>query len=132
MSIRGVYQLMRLDLKYCDHSGSSRHLRNFLENHLKTLREDWSHLDITTTVRRGRHPNVTGTYRSGRQKTVDLKNKEEKQIRHHLDFLFSEKGRKSNTKMPGSGKITDTPSVQGMWRPGMWDAPGAKSAGAAS
>ena len=22
MSIRGVYQLMRLDLKYCDHSGS--------------------------------------------------------------------------------------------------------------
>ena len=77
MSIRGVYQLMRLELKYCDHSGSSRHLRNFLENHLKTLREEWSHLDITTTVRRGRHPHVTGTYRNGRQKTVDLKNKEE-------------------------------------------------------
>ena len=97
MSIRGVYQLMRLELKYCDHSGSSRHLRNFLENHLKTLREEWSHLDITTTVRRGRHPHVTGTYRNGRQKTVDLKNKEEEKIRYHLNFLFTEKGRKSST-----------------------------------
>ena len=122
---------MRLELKYCDHSGSSRHLRNFLENHLKTLREEWPHLDITTTVRRGRHPHVTGTYRNGRQKTVDLKNKEEEKIRYHLNFLFTEKGRKSSTKLPGSRRITDTPSIQGRWRPGMWDTP-TKSAGAAA
>ena len=130
MSIRGVYQLMRLELKYCDHGGSSRHLRNFLENHLKTLREEWSHLDITTTVRRGRHPHVTGTYRNGRQKTVDLKNKEEED-QVPLELPVHREGEEIGHQVAGEQEDHGYAFDQGRWRPGMWDTP-TKSAGAAA
>ena len=69
-----------------------------------------------TTVRRGRHPHVTGTYRNGRQKTVDLKNKEEED-QVPLELPVHREGRNRH-QVAGSRRITDTPSIQGRWRPG--------------
>ena len=34
MSIRGVWQLLRLNVNYCDHSGSSKHIRAFVNSSL--------------------------------------------------------------------------------------------------
>ena len=73
---------------------------------------------------------MTGEFRNGNTKTVDLRNMEEEQIKFHPRYMFSEAGKQ------GGGTREERPEVHGeqerarVWRPGMWDAAnGAAAAG---
>ena len=130
MSIRGVWQLLRLNVNYCDHSGSSKHIRAFVNSSLTEYAAQYPHAEVTSTVRRGKHPHMTGEFRNGNTKTVDLRNMEEEQIKFHLRYMFSEKGKRGGGPVKNGRRFTVNKSVQGMWRPGMWDAAnGAAAAG---
>eukprot|EP00230_Micromonas_polaris_P004321 CAMPEP_0119207648 /NCGR_PEP_ID=MMETSP1327-20130426/91_1 /TAXON_ID=38833 /ORGANISM="Micromonas pusilla, Strain RCC2306" /LENGTH=145 /DNA_ID=CAMNT_0007204057 /DNA_START=154 /DNA_END=590 /DNA_ORIENTATION=+ len=94
MSIRGVWQLVKLNVNYCDHSGSSRFIRPFIMNGLTEYAQNHPHAEVTSTVRRGRHPHMTGEFRNGNTKTVNLRNMEMDDITFHLSYMFSEKGKK--------------------------------------
>jgi large subunit ribosomal protein L43 len=130
MSIRGVWQLLRLNVNYCDHSGSSKHIRAFINSGLTEYAAQYPHAEVTSTVRRGRHPHVIGEFRNGNTKTVDLRNVQEEQIKFHMHYMFSEKGKKGGGSVKHGRKFTVNESVQGPWRPGMWDE--AKGADAAA
>ena len=93
MSIRGVWQLLRLNVNYCDHSGSSRHVRAFVRSGLTEYAAEYPHAEVTSTVRRGHHPHVTAHFRNGNEKTVDLRNKTEEEIKFQLYYLFNAKGK---------------------------------------
>ena len=127
MSIRGVWQLLRLNINYCDHSGSSRHIRAFINKGLTEYAAEYPHAEVTSTVRRGKHPHVTAEFRNGNTKTVDLRNKTEEEIRFQLHYLFSEKGKAGGGPIKSGRRFTKNPSIQGGWRPGMWDAARAAS-----
>ena len=43
MSIRGVWQLLRLNVNYCDHSGSSKHIRAFVNSSLTEYAAQYPH-----------------------------------------------------------------------------------------
>ena len=130
MSIRGVWQLLRLNVNYCDHSGSSKHIRAFVNSGLTEYAAQYPHAEVTSTVRRGKHPHMTGEFLNGNTKTVDLRNMEEEQIKFHLRYMFSEKGKRGGGPVKNGRRFTVNKSVQGMWRPGMWDAAnGAAAAG---
>ena len=113
MSIRGVWQLLRLNINYCDHSGSSRHIRAFINKGLTEYAAEYPHAEVTSTVRRGKHPHVTAEFRNGNTKTVDLRNKTEEEIRFQLHYLFSEKGKAGGGPIKSGRRFTKNPSIQG-------------------
>ena len=124
MSIRGVWQLLRLNVSYCDVEGSSRALRAFVKDgKLAAFAARYQHVEVTTETRRGLHPHVRGEFRSGETKDVSLRRFDESEILFQLRYIVSEKGMKNAAKnsIRGDRKMTKTPSVQGKWRPGMWE-----------
>ena len=128
MSIRGVWQLVKLNVNYCDHSGSSRCIRPFIQNGLTEYAREYPHAEVTSTIRRGRHPHMVGHFLNGNTKTVDLRNIEIEQVKFHLHYMFSEKGKKGGGPVKNGRKFTVNKSVQGGWRPGMWDSASASAA----
>ena len=78
------------------------------------------HVEVVPVVKRGRHPYLKGEFRNGNIKHVDLRKKTEEEIMFQMTYMFSEKGKGSANPIKGSRKFTKTPSVQGVWRPGMW------------
>ncbi|CAD6336955.1 unnamed protein product [Miscanthus lutarioriparius] len=62
MALRGVWQLQKLVVNYCDWGGSSRGIRDFMEAHLPAFKEKNPHLEVVTELVRGQHPNLKGIY----------------------------------------------------------------------
>ena len=65
MSIRGVFQLSKLTVRYCDIQSGSRGVRDFLRNGATAFAAKNPHLDIHVEVQCGRHPIAIGEYRNG-------------------------------------------------------------------
>lgn len=118
MATRGVVQLKKLIITYCEHSGSSRGVREFLatkvvhwaENHPETQ------VEVVTRNGYGKHPFIQGEYISKVvQHQVCVKNLEIKDIWDTCSMLANRSGRKI-TKI-NNPVLTDTPSCQGIWTP---------------
>mmetsp|Transcript_56720 Transcript_56720/g.61448 ORF Transcript_56720/g.61448 Transcript_56720/m.61448 type:complete len:176 (+) Transcript_56720:53-580(+) len=63
MATRGVFQCKKLTLRYCEHGGSSRAVRDYLSSGQLL---DWARqrpsVDIKVKVRNGKHPNLRAEY----------------------------------------------------------------------
>ena len=125
MATRGVFQLQKLTIYYCEHGGSSKAIREFLGSGemVKWARER-PHLQINVRVRNGfgKHPYVHASYLTGAassQHQVCLKSNDARQpdIPKILNQLYNRSGRKI-TKFT-KPVYTDTPSVQGVWTPAL-------------
>mmetsp|Transcript_15985 Transcript_15985/g.25801 ORF Transcript_15985/g.25801 Transcript_15985/m.25801 type:complete len:140 (+) Transcript_15985:316-735(+) len=124
MSIRGIFQLLKLNVSYCSHDGSSRGMRAFIDGgFLQEFADKYPHVEVVPVAKRGHHPFLHGEFRRGKVKHVDLRKKTPSEIAFQMHYMFSEKGGGSTNSIKGSKKHTSTPSVQGVWRPGMWDTP---------
>lgn len=116
MATRGVMQLQKLRLVYCEYGGSSAALRDYISSG-KII--DWatnhSNAHVKVEVRNGKHPIVEGDYVTGRPKQVCVKNSTPKAIQQVMDMLYNSSGRKiAKLRKP---VITATPSIQGIWTP---------------
>jgi large subunit ribosomal protein L43 len=81
MSSRGILQLQRVKLSFCDWGGSSQGVRKFFKqddfyNHVN------SHPSINFEfhLRRGRHPFITAIYANGWEKDISLRNMSEEEV----------------------------------------------------
>ncbi|XP_044348094.1 uncharacterized protein [Triticum aestivum] len=63
MALRGVWQLQKLVVNFCDWGGSSKGIRAFMESHLPAIKEKNPQLEVVTQLVRGQHPNLKGIYR---------------------------------------------------------------------
>ncbi|GKY97045.1 hypothetical protein MPSEU_000663100 [Mayamaea pseudoterrestris] len=119
MATRGIFQLQKLSVYYCEHGGSSTMLRKFIASgRLSKWASDHPHVEVSLSPRNGKHPFVQGNYKtcSTIQHQVTVKNYEtQKDIQDVLDMLHSRSGRKI-TKIT-TPVLTDTPSIQGVWTP---------------
>nr|CCA25140.1 conserved hypothetical protein [Albugo laibachii Nc14] len=118
MATRGIWQLKELTIRYCQHSGSSRYIRDFLNNKkfIDFVKEN-PQVAFRTELKPGRHPVLIGDYVTNEQKVCDVKNKEEKWIMLQLQRLRDSSGRKmTRMKRP---IISKRPSIQGIWQQDM-------------
>jgi len=71
MATRGVKQLQKLTLAYCEHGGSSRHIRDFISSgRIVDYAKANPTVQVSVEVRNGHHPAVVGKYLTGWDKQV--------------------------------------------------------------
>jgi large subunit ribosomal protein L43 len=116
MATRGVFQLQKLVLTYCEHGGSSRAVRDVVSSgQLSQWAVDHPHVQIHVRVRNGRHPYVEGSYVNFAKHQVGVKNRTSGDVLSVCDLLHNRSGRK--IKKVTTPVVTATPSVQGVWTP---------------
>ena len=132
MSVRGTLQLSKMSIFYCPRTGTSRGVLRFLDRFFlggKDENNTASEIDDVVFKRkgvfsvhqtRGRDPHLRCVYLSGKEKTIDLKNKSEEEVARLVASCASEKGEKKKKTMMKGGRVRRTrrESVQGAWAAG--------------
>ncbi|XP_068664053.1 large ribosomal subunit protein mL43 [Aristolochia californica] len=113
MALRGVWQLQKLVVSYCDWGGSSRGIRAFMASYLPSFKENNQHLEVVTELIRGQHPHLMGFYKNKNQRVICVKNLTPEDIQLHATRLRNALGRKV-VKLK-TRHVTEHPSVQGTW-----------------
>jgi large subunit ribosomal protein L43 len=62
MAVRGVWQLQKLIVCFCDHSGSSAGARDFVHRLLPQFQKLNPQFELSTHLVRGHHPHLRGLY----------------------------------------------------------------------
>jgi len=74
MCTRGVFQLRKLSLYFCDFGGSSEGVRNALvSSKLKEFMNENPQIDFNFILKRNHHPFVTGAFINGYLKDIPLR-----------------------------------------------------------
>lgn len=113
MALRGVWQLKKLVVSYCNWGGSSRGIRAFMESELPALKEKNPQLEVITELSRGQHPYLKGIYRNRNERVVCVKNMDPEEVLLNATRLRNSLGRKV-VKLR-TRHVTKHPSVQGTW-----------------
>jgi large subunit ribosomal protein L43 len=116
MATRGVKQLQKLNIFFCDYGGSSTAIREYIKSgEIVKFATENPTVEVAARLRNGNHPYVKAEYLTGFSKQVCVKNEPVERIEKVVTMLNNSSGRKI-TKI-GSPIKTDTPSVQGVWTP---------------
>lgn len=94
MATRGVFQLRKLTLKYCDHSGSSKGAREFIRHRIVEFANNTPAAEVVTELRPGQHPYIMGDYVTGEVKTIGIKNIAPGEIMDYAMMLRNSRGHK--------------------------------------
>ena len=116
MTTRGVWQLRSLVISYCERSGSSRGVREYLSNHLVPFATANPQLQIVAQQREDRHPFVLGLYvTDDEKKQLSLKSLSASQVDFQIQTLRD--GRPLNLRK-WAKPFRTSPSIQGPWEMG--------------
>jgi large subunit ribosomal protein L43 len=118
MATRGIPQLQKLRIRYCEYGGSSAVIRQYLSQspHLLNFATDNPHIQIVVKPRNGHHPYIEGQYITGQSKQICVKNTDERRVREVFDVLRNSSGRKI-VRLGGLAVRGDCASIQGVWTP---------------
>ncbi|XP_075989310.1 mitochondrial ribosomal protein L43 [Anticarsia gemmatalis] len=113
---RYVGQLQRIVLKFCKSNGSSRGMRDFIEQDLVSFAEQNPGVVVYLKPRRHRGPVVVGEYLNGDRVWMSMHNKTQAEITKWIEVLRTQQGDVSATRLR-KYQYTDHPSIQGPWTP---------------
>ncbi|XP_047039262.1 39S ribosomal protein L43, mitochondrial [Helicoverpa zea] len=113
---RYVCQLQRIVLKFCKSNGSSRGMRDFIEQDLVDFAKVNPGVVVYLKPRRHRGPVVVAEYLNGDRVWMSMSNKTHSEITKWIDVLRTQQGDNATTRLR-KYQYTDYPSVQGPWTP---------------
>ncbi|KAK6729605.1 hypothetical protein RB195_006573 [Necator americanus] len=115
---RCIPQIHRITFRFCKQSEDSVGVRNFIENKLLDLGEQWPSVVLYTQPVRNSIPIIRAEYGNGRIVQLNAKNMSMSDIERDVMLLFSRSGQ-ALMKLE-SRQSSPTPSVQGEWTPMTW------------
>ncbi|KAG7298529.1 hypothetical protein JYU34_018169 [Plutella xylostella] len=113
---RYVCQLQRIVFKFCKNHGSSRGMREFIEQDLVDFAKENPGVVVYLKPRRHRGPVVVAEYLNGDRVWMSVNNKSQSEITKWIEVLRTQAGDVSATRLR-KYQYTDYPSVQGPWTP---------------
>lgn len=120
MATRGVFQLSKVTLHYCEVGGSSRAMREYIGNgQLASWATSHPHVSIEVKRRNGHHPYVHADYLTNSKSVlhqVSVKNYESWDLVEEVLVMLSNRSGRKISKII-KPVLTDTPSIQGVWTP---------------
>ncbi|XP_016946909.1 39S ribosomal protein L43, mitochondrial [Drosophila biarmipes] len=122
---RYVCQLQRITLKFCKNNGSSRGMRDFIENHLVDFAKENPGIVVYVKPRRHRTPVLVGEYLNGEREWMSCRNSTQEEISKWIDLLKTQNGSSSSLRLRKMWH-TDVPSIQGPWTPFLLRSPDAQ------
>ncbi|XP_055598402.1 39S ribosomal protein L43, mitochondrial [Uranotaenia lowii] len=113
---RYVCQLQRITLKYCKNNGSSKGMREFLEQDLLDFSRANPGVVVYVKPRRHRTAVMTAEYLNGDRQWVNCRNNSREEIQKWVQVLLTQAGLSSETRLRKLWH-TEVPSIQGPWTP---------------
>lgn len=121
MCSRGVFQLKKLSVYFCDFGGSSSGVRDFISSpSITQFLKANPQIEVQAICKRNHHPFVRGTYINGYNKDVPLRSNSEEEALSALESLRNQFGRKA-MKASGYRIFGTKKSIQGKWQPNMFN-----------
>ncbi|KAL7751716.1 39S ribosomal protein L51, mitochondrial [Sorochytrium milnesiophthora] len=111
-----VPQLKKLTLHYCERSGSSRGMIQYLQQRLFNFANTHPHVEIVVTPRPSKHPLLRGVYLNDKERRFCVRSKTPKEIEECMQMLAQASG-SPPTHPPKGGVISTTPAIRGIWHP---------------
>jgi large subunit ribosomal protein L43 len=118
---RYVCQLQRITFRFCKSHGSSRYMRDFIENHLLDFTKKHPGVVVYLQPRRNRGPSIVGEYLNGRREVMEMSGKEVGDICKWTEHMRTRSGVLIVNMIQNNH--TDNPSTQGIWHPFMFRDP---------
>ncbi|KAF9581794.1 39S ribosomal protein L43, mitochondrial [Lunasporangiospora selenospora] len=107
-----VPQCRRIVFHYCERSGSSRGMIEYLKNDLFKFAKEHPHVEVIVNPRPSKHPVIRGLYLNGKDKVVCVRNMQPTGIAEKVSLLKNSAGNKmKHYKKP---VISTTESVRGI------------------
>ncbi|XP_013112622.1 large ribosomal subunit protein mL43 [Stomoxys calcitrans] len=113
---RYVCQLQRVTLKFCKNNGSSRGMREFIENDLLQFARENPGVVVYVKPRRHRAPVLVGEYLDGEREWINCRNSTKDDILKWINFIKLQNGPSSSTRLRKMWH-TNIPSIQSPWTP---------------
>ncbi|XP_011307495.1 39S ribosomal protein L43, mitochondrial [Fopius arisanus] len=113
---RYIGQLQRITIKFCKHSGSSRGLRDFLENDLLDFAKENPGVVVYVKPRRHRTPVLVAEYLNGERHWLHVKDFPKEDIIKWIELLRTQSKDGSQLRLRKMFH-TEFPTIQGAWTP---------------
>ncbi|XP_055918217.1 39S ribosomal protein L43, mitochondrial [Eupeodes corollae] len=113
---RYVCQLQRITLKFCKNNGSSKGMREFLEEDLIDFAKENPGIVVYVKPRRHRTPVIVGEYLNGDREWLNCRNSTKDDVSKWIQMLKLQNGSSSSLRLRKMWH-TDVPSIQGPWSP---------------
>ncbi|CAN8096723.1 unnamed protein product [Discula destructiva] len=110
-----VLQCRKMDFHYCDWSGSSKGMNNFLEKSLPKFAAKHPEIEITVSPKPQKHPTVIAHYINGLTRPVCLRKCDANQILNKVEMLRDSTGEMNRKVNKAVRSYND--SVRGVWSP---------------
>lgn len=120
MSCRGIRQLKKLSLIYCDNQNSNQNFRNYLCSKLfQRFERETPEISFHYYIKPVTNPHLVATYQNGYVKEIDLKKLTPEEIHNKMIYAVSSFGR-DDIKQMGRNVFSHRKSIQGQWTQDLW------------
>ncbi|KAI0912985.1 thioredoxin-like protein [Ustulina deusta] len=110
-----ILQCTKMDIHYCNQSGSSRGMNAFIKSQLSKFASLNLQIEFAVSPRPRKHPVLIGHYINGKQKAICVKNMDSLQVLKKAELLRDASGEK--TKRVNKPITSINESVRGVWSP---------------
>ncbi|KAJ8109974.1 hypothetical protein ONZ43_g5996 [Nemania bipapillata] len=110
-----ILQCKKMDIHYCNQSGSSRGMNAFIKSQLAKFAALNPQIEFAVSPRPRKHPVLIGHYINGNEKAICVKNMDPLQILKKAELLRDASGDKVKRVNKPITSINE--SVRGVWSP---------------